>query len=102
MHVCILFLLMNSRVWRIRIQQKVSGLTPQHWASKTTADTPLTYGVVAPGIVVGGILLAADELLGVEELAVGPGSNLVHNRRFQVDKHRPNIEKNIVFKNPFY
>ncbi len=60
---------------------------------KTTADTPLTHGVVAPGIVVGSILLPADQLLGVEELAVGSGSNLVHNRRLQVDKHRPIIEK---------
>jgi hypothetical protein len=31
----------------------------------------------------------------VEELAVGPGSNLVHNRRLQVDKHRPNITKKV-------
>ena len=37
----------------------------------------LADGVVAPGVVVGGILLAGDELLGVEELAVGPGSDLV-------------------------
>ena len=37
----------------------------------------LSDGVVAPGVVVGGILLAGDELLGVEELAVGPGSDLV-------------------------
>ncbi len=78
------------------MNQKAPGLKPKHWASKTTADTPLTHCVVAPGIVVGGILLAADELLGVEELPVGPGSNLVHNRRLQVDKHRPNVQ-NIVF-----
>ena len=37
----------------------------------------LADGVVAPGVVVGGILLTGDELLGVEELAVGPGSDLV-------------------------
>ena len=40
-------------------------------------DDLLADGVVAPGVVVGSILLAGDELLGVEELAVGPGSDLV-------------------------
>ena len=40
-------------------------------------DLLLADGVVAPGVVVGSILLAGDELLGVEELAVGPGSDLV-------------------------
>ena len=40
------------------------------------------------GIVVGGVLLAGDELLGVEKLAVGPRAHLVHHRRLQVHKNR--------------
>ncbi len=41
----------------------------------------LSDGVVAAGIVVGGILLAADEELGVEELAVAAGADLVDGGR---------------------
>ena len=40
-------------------------------------DDLLADGVVAAGVAVGGVLLAGDQLLGVEELAVGPGSDLV-------------------------
>ena len=45
----------------------------------------LAHGVVAPGVVVGGVLLARDQLLGVEELAVGASTNLIWNR----SKHPP-------------
>ena len=38
------------------------------------------------GIVVGGILLAADEQLGVEELAVGAGANLVDRGGVKIDE----------------
>ena len=37
----------------------------------------LANGVVTPGVVVGGILLASDQLLRVEQLSVGSSSNLV-------------------------
>ena len=37
----------------------------------------LPNGVVPPGIVVGSVLLASDQLLGVEQLAVGSSSYLV-------------------------
>ena len=37
----------------------------------------LADGVVAPGIVVGRVLLARNELLRVEELAVGSATNLI-------------------------
>ena len=37
----------------------------------------LADGVVAPGVVVGGVLLASDQLLRMEELAVCPGPDLV-------------------------
>lgn len=40
-------------------------------------------------IVVGGILLAADQKLGVEELAVATGADLVDGRGVEVDKDGP-------------
>ena len=46
----------------------------------------LTNGVVTTGEVVGGILLTGDELLGVEELAVGTSSDLIDDGRLQVKK----------------
>jgi len=38
--------------------------------------------------VVGGVLLAADQLLGVEQLAVRARAHLVDDRRLQVDEDR--------------
>ena len=46
----------------------------------------LADGVVAPGVVVGGVLLAIDQLLGMIELAVGSNSGLVNDSRLQVNK----------------
>jgi hypothetical protein len=46
----------------------------------------LTDGVVTTGEVVGGILLTGDELLGVEELTVGTGSDLIDNGRFEIEE----------------
>ena len=40
-------------------------------------DDLLADGVVAPSVVVGGVLLAGDQLLRVEELAVGASPDLV-------------------------
>ena len=37
----------------------------------------LAHGVVAPGVVVGGVLLARDQLLRVEELTVGASTDLI-------------------------
>merc|ERR1719231_1399744 len=48
----------------------------------------LTDGVVTTGEVVGGVLLAGDELLGVEELAVGAGADLVDQGRLKVEEDR--------------
>merc|ERR1719160_1735251 len=48
----------------------------------------LTDGVVAAGEVVGGILLTGDQLLRVEELAVGARADLIDHGRLQVDEHR--------------
>ena len=46
----------------------------------------LSDGVVATGKVVGGVLLAADQLLGVEQLAVLAGADRVDDGGLQVDK----------------
>lgn len=40
------------------------------------------------GEVVGCVLLAADELLGVEELAVGAGADLVNHGGLEIDEDR--------------
>ena len=49
-------------------------------------DDLLPDGVVAASVVVGGVLLAGDQLLGVEELPVGAEPHLVHHGRLKVDK----------------
>ena len=52
-------------------------------------DLLLPDGVVAPGVVVSGVLLASDQLLRVEELAVGPGPHLVDDGGLKVNKDSP-------------
>jgi hypothetical protein len=47
----------------------------------------LTDSVVAAGVVVRGIFLAGDELLRVEQGAVGARADLVHGRRLEVEEH---------------
>ena len=44
---------------------------------------------MTPGVVVGGILLPGNHLLRVEQLAVSPGSNLVHDSRLQIKEDSP-------------
>ena len=46
----------------------------------------LTDGVVTTGEVVGGVLLTRDELLWVEELSVGAGSDLIDNGRLEIEE----------------
>jgi len=50
-------------------------------------DDLLTNGVVTTGIVVGSILLTRDELLGVEQLAVGTGADLIDHSGLEIDEH---------------
>ena len=38
------------------------------------------------GVVVGGVLLAGDQLLGVEELTVGTGTDLIDDGGLQIDE----------------
>merc|ERR1719326_1478115 len=47
----------------------------------------LANGVVTTSVVVGSVLFARDQLLGVVQLAVGTGADLVNHSRFQVDVH---------------
>ena len=49
----------------------------------------LADGVVTPGVVVGGVLLASDQLLGVEELPVGAHPDLIHHSGLQVHQDGP-------------
>ena len=45
-------------------------------------DDLLSDGVVTTGVVVGGIFFAGDELLGVEQLTVGSGTDLIWRKTF--------------------
>ena len=44
-------------------------------------DDLLSDGVVTSGVVVSGILLSCDQLLRVEQLSVGSGTDLINNSR---------------------
>ena len=55
-------------------------------AVEREVDDLLADGVVAAGEVVGGVLLAGDELLRVEELAVGARADLVDDGRLEVEE----------------
>ena len=46
----------------------------------------LANGVVAPGVVVGGVLLAIDELLRMKEAAISSDPGLVNDGWLQVDE----------------
>ena len=47
----------------------------------------LANGVVSPGIVVGSILLTIDQLLRVEELAVGSAPGLIYDSGLKINEH---------------
>merc|ERR1711981_1013914 len=49
-------------------------------------DDFLTNGVMTSGEVVGGILFTGDELLGVEELSVGTGSDLIDDGWLEIEE----------------
>jgi hypothetical protein len=56
-------------------------------AVKHEVNNLLADGVVTTGLVVGGILLAGDQLLGVVQLSVGASADLVHHTRLQINHH---------------
>jgi len=49
-------------------------------------DDLLADGVVSSGIVVGGVFLACDQLLRVEELSVGAGSDLINDGWLEINE----------------
>jgi len=55
-------------------------------AVEAEIDDLLTDGVVTTSEVVGGILLTGDQLLRVEELTVGTGTDLIDDGGLQVDE----------------
>mmetsp|Transcript_2757 Transcript_2757/g.8361 ORF Transcript_2757/g.8361 Transcript_2757/m.8361 type:complete len:472 (+) Transcript_2757:1024-2439(+) len=57
-------------------------------AVEDEVDDLLADRVVAAGVVVGRVLLARDDLLGVVQLAVGAGADFVAHRRLEVHVHR--------------
>ena len=54
---------------------------------KAKIDDLLTNGVVATGEVVGGVFLAGDKLLGVEELAVGASADLINDGGLEIEEN---------------
>lgn len=58
-------------------------------AVNDTVGHLLANGIVATGIVVGGILFPADQQLGVEQLTVRAGTDLIDGRRVQIDEEGP-------------
>ena len=57
-------------------------------ALENNIDNLFSDGVVTTCIVVGSILLASDQLFGVEELAIGPCTHLIYKGK----KHKPGIK----------
>jgi hypothetical protein len=56
-------------------------------AVKDKVNNLLSYGVVTTGVVIGGILLSRDELLGVIQLSVGSGTDLINHTRLKIEVH---------------
>jgi hypothetical protein len=52
---------------------------------KDQVDDLLTNGVVTTSVVVSSILLSRDQLLRVVQLSVGSGTDLINDRRLQID-----------------
>ena len=88
---------------RIRIRIRKKNADPKPWSEtgdavpfeseKDMAIRSLHISFkTSPCIVVGGILLAGDELLGVEQLLVGTGSDLVNHAWLQVHEHSSRME----------
>ena len=56
---------------------------------KAEIDDLLSDGVVSSSVVVGGILLARDQLLRVEELSVGSSSDLIDDGGLKIQEDGP-------------
>jgi hypothetical protein len=55
-------------------------------AVEDQVDDFLANGVVTTSVVVGGVFLAGDQLLGVEQLTVGSGADFIDDSWFQVNE----------------
>jgi hypothetical protein len=76
--------------------RRLLSIGPKMWLTSNTADAVndpvdhlLANGVVATGIVVGGILLAADQILGVEKLAVVASADLIDRGGVEINEDGP-------------
>jgi len=56
-------------------------------AIKDKVNNLLADGVVTTGVVVGGVLLAGDDLLGMVQLTVGASADLVAHTGLKIDEH---------------
>merc|ERR1719244_1627709 len=56
---------------------------------KNNVDNFLANSIVATSVVVGCVFLTSDHLFGVEQLTVHSSSDLINNRRFQINKDCP-------------
>jgi hypothetical protein len=54
-------------------------------AVKHKVNDLLADGVVTTGVVIGSILLAGDQLLGVVQLSVGTSTDLIHHTRLKIN-----------------
>merc|ERR1711981_1451514 len=57
------------------------------YSVQNKVDNFFANGVVTTGVVIGGVLFARDQLLGVIQLTVGTSADLVDHSWFQVDVH---------------
>ena len=97
------------------IQKKIKNITVDHEALKTGAvvsqltdaikaeiNDLLTDGVVTTSEIVGGIFLTGDQLLGMEQLAVSSGADLINDGGLEIDEdgtcRNTKILKNIILQ----
>ncbi len=73
-----------TRSWKRVYLQACAVVSQLANAVQREVNNLLANGVVATGKVVGGVLLAADELLGVEQLTVHSSADFIHHGGLQV------------------
>lgn len=76
--------LIHVRIFRLRSSNPLTSNTAD--TVDDIVDHLLADSVVTTGVVVGSILLAADQELGVEERAVVAGANLIDGGRVEIDE----------------
>lgn len=76
--------LIHVRIFRLRSSNPLTSNTAD--TVDDIVDHLLADSVVTTGVVVGSILLAADQELGVEKRATVAGANLIDGGRVEIDK----------------